>query len=478
MRHSISILSICAAILLAGCSGDQTPSGPNNTGSIDKSVYVAIGNSLTAGYQSGALYEEAQLWSFPNQLAAQLGTGFVQPLIPGDGTGARIRLASLVPPALLTGPNSLIPPANSATHLVPYNNLGIPGSVIYDALDTANIVTKSATRKNPFFSLVLRNQAAFGASMVLQAVALRPTFVTFWMGSNDVLGYATSGGTSPATFNPLAVFDAMYANALRTLRDSLPNARIVTANIPNVRIIPFFTTVGPQIAPKLAALNLDMWYQRHGEKTQGSGTTRLVGNDALILLPGANFAPYLGTPTAAWYRYLSMVSGVPLANLIAGVDTTKPFGMHPLNPWPDALILDNTELSALDKATNEYNGSILSQVGMLSSASRPIGLVDIYTEFNTIAANGYNVSGETLTTAFISGGLFSLDGVHPSSKGAGVVANLFIAVMNRTFGANIPMVDISKIPGITVPVSKRGIPYSLQWNIPPETFEQVCRLFQ
>jgi lysophospholipase L1-like esterase len=477
MRTLITALAICAAVLVAGCSGDQEPSGPNTTGSIDKSVYVAIGNSITAGYQSGALFEEAQAYSFPNLLAQQLGTPFVQPLFPGDGTGARIRLASLTPPTLATGANSLVPPSNIA-YAAAYNNLGIPGALISDALDTANIVAKSQSRGNPFFALVLRNQAAFGASIVQQAVSLKPTLVTFWLGNNNVLSYATSGGTNALALFPLGVFDAYVANAIRTLRDSLPDARIVAANIPSVRAIPFFTTVGPQIAPKLAALNVDMWYQRHGEKTVGSGTTRLLGNDALILLTGASFAPYLGQPTAAYYRYVSAVTGVPLGSLIAGVDTTKPFGMHPQNPWPDALLLDNTELSTLDKATQEYNGSILSQVNMLSTTARPIALVDIYAAFNDILANGYNVSGEQLSTAFISGGLFSLDGVHPSSKGAGVIANLFIAAMNRTYGANIPMVDISRIPGIAVPVSKRGIPYSLEWNVPPDVFRRVVQLFQ
>src|ERR1700740_2744649 len=58
---------------------------------IDTSRYVAIGDSVTAGYSDGALYYDAQLTAYPNLLAAQLKTHgsvkFKQPLTDKDSIG-------------------------------------------------------------------------------------------------------------------------------------------------------------------------------------------------------------------------------------------------------------------------------------------------------------------------------------------------------------------------------------------------------
>jgi lysophospholipase L1-like esterase len=481
MKHRINFLAIAALAVLVGCSEDKTPSGPNNTGSINTSVYVAVGNSITAGYQSGALYEAAQQYSMTNLIAQQLGTNCVQPIFPGSGTGSLMRITSLTPVTIVKDPNSMIPPSN-IDHPAPYNNLGIPGAIMYDGLDTAEINAKSQKRANPFFRLILRDQGLFGASQVLQAIKLHPTVMTLWLGNNDVLGYATSGGVSPSTFTPQGTFGAMFSNTVRLILDSLPNISLVCGNIPDVRVIPFFTTVGPMVAPILAQNNVSLAYQRHGEPTVGTGTTRLIpgANDALITLTGSPYAPLIGQATGKWYRDLADSKGVPPSDVLpAGIDTTKPFGLHPLNPWPDALILDNTELTQINLNTQQYNDEITRQINTIQTQRTvKIGLVNIYNIFNKINIDGYSVAGEKLTTAYVSGGLFSLDGVHPSSKGMGVLANEFIKVMNATFGANIPQVDISRIPGLRVPLGKSGLRFDLSWQIPPGAFDDMVRLFQ
>jgi len=70
-----------------------------------------------------------------------------------------------------------------------------------------------------------------------------PTFITCWIGNNDVLGYATSGGEGAPT--PVADFERDY----RILIDSLSStgASIVTANIPDVTAIPFFSSIPPVV---------------------------------------------------------------------------------------------------------------------------------------------------------------------------------------------------------------------------------------
>ena len=86
---TLRILSafLLAAVMLSACSED-TPIADPSLGDVSPAVYVAIGNSLTAGYTNGALYESDQKYSYPHLIAQALGTPeFVQPLIPDPGTG-------------------------------------------------------------------------------------------------------------------------------------------------------------------------------------------------------------------------------------------------------------------------------------------------------------------------------------------------------------------------------------------------------
>ncbi|NNF06364.1 MAG: hypothetical protein HKN21_06360, partial [Candidatus Eisenbacteria bacterium] len=48
---------------------------------------------------------------------------------------------------------------------------------------------------------------------------------------------------------------------------------------------------------------------------------------------------------------------------------------------------------------------------------------------------------------------FSTDGLHPSDVGQALVANEFIKVINDSFGASIPLVDLAEIVGINFGVS-------------------------
>jgi lysophospholipase L1-like esterase len=463
-----------AALSLSGCS-DSAPSGPvASLGSVTVKKYVAVGNSMTAGYQSAGLYQSAQVYSYPNLISQQLTKAgaslgsFEQPYYsdPGtpDATGkaSRYEIISLVGPVI--GPKGLTAgqPTNSGLTR-PYDNLGIPGIPLAGFMDTTG--TYQSSPLGP--GAILRwATGPFPKSVYKQAVALQPDLMTFWLGANDVLGYATSGGVSPSAPTSTAIFTALCTQALSSLKASLPNAKIVCGNIPDVKAIPFFNTVGPAVAAKIGALGLKLYYQKAGESGVASGQTSLTeAVPPLLCLTGMTYAAYLGQSTGIWYR-ANKYPALP-----AGIDTTKPFGLHPQNPWPNALILDLDEQTNCANATNAFNATIASV-----AAANGAAVVDFYSFFNTIAKSGYAISGETYTTAYVSGALFSLDGVHPSSRGYGVVANEYIKVMNSRFGMNIPLVDISQIPGIPAPLGKittgNGMPIAL-----PGTFDGIEKLF-
>jgi hypothetical protein len=53
-------------------------------------------------------------------------------------------------------------------------------------------------------------------------------------------------------------------------------------------------------------------------------------------------------------------------------------------------------------------------------------------------------NGQRLTTDFL-GGLFSLDGIHPTNTGYGLFADEFIHALNTNFDAGIPPANVEKI---------------------------------
>lgn len=454
------LLSFVALALVAGsfigCKdrSDLTAPAAVNTGSANFTRYVALGNSLTAGYQSSSLYQSGQKYAWTAQLAKQVGTAFEIPWVSDPGIGGRIDVQSLnlsvVPPQIVLKYNPANGGAPTNTALArPYNNLGVPGAILYDMLDTSDFAAKAlAPRSNPYFSVVMRS-AALGKSLYDQAKAQNPTFMTVWIGNNDVLGYATSGGTkgTDATGklpSDTTVFKVLYNQLITKITTELPNTKLAVANIPTVTAIPFFTTVGQLVAASLAPITpaVSLYYQKTNEAGVATGTAtvaQLATFQVLLTLPGSTYAPYIGQPTGVFYR----MNGFPA--LPSGIDTTKPFGLHPQNPWPNALILDPAEITNCNNAQKSFNATILAA----ASASANIAHVDVAKVFSTIRANdatGTIYDGVNFKTSFVSGGLFSLDGVHPTNQGAAIIANEFIKAINAKFAAAIPMINVASVP--------------------------------
>ena len=257
MKKILKTFAFIAGVVLILSACDEynklTAPPPVDSGNANFSRFVTIGNSLTAGYQSSSLYESAQNYSYGKLIADVMGISFEQPLIADPGTGGRLEIQSIDFSTssidIVANPNSGVP--LNLTYPAPYNNLGVPGAFVYDILNATNstncFTAVFAGVQNPLFDLILRNSSLNIGSQFQQAQALNPTFVTLWIGNNDVLGFATSGGTSPADPTDVAaVFTPLYtltAGMIATLQ-----ADVVVANIPDVSTIPFFTTVGPQMA--------------------------------------------------------------------------------------------------------------------------------------------------------------------------------------------------------------------------------------
>ncbi len=91
--------------------------------------------------------------------------------------------------------------------------------------------------------------------------------------------------------------------------------------------------------------------------------------------------------------------------------------------------------------------------------------MDINAIFDEIGAHGFHLGGISLTTSFLSGGIFSADGVHPSSIGYSIVASNFIRVMNFELGLEIPPVDFSHVLFTpNVPQTGAGVRGGGEWG--------------
>ncbi len=484
IKNILALLTLLTAALFVGCKDEAPTDLPKaSLGSVTINKYVSVGNSLAAGYQSSGLYKSAQLYSYPNLIAGQLklagatniGT-FEQPYWPDPGnpdpkTGkaARYVIISLADPNNpVIGPKgetvTAAAPENAATLLRPFDNLGLPGAPLAGFMDTVG------TYQGGFGAAIIRGASGFPKSQFRSVVALQPQLVSFWLGNNDVLGYATTGGASPSipAPTPVPTFTYLYTQAIDTLKKSVSGVKIVVATIPNVTTIPFFTTIGPKIGAKLAPLGVSLYYQKKGESGVATGTTKFTNpaSDPLICLTGSPYAALIGTATGKFYKD----NGYPLA---PGIDTTKPFGVHPQNPWPNALTLDSAEIAIAAQAVNNFNNAIKTV-----ATSQGIALVDINAVFNDIKANGKVISGVKYTADYITGGLFSLDGVHPSNRGAGVVANEFIKAINAKYGTNVTAVDVSSLPALNIPLGKYMTGTNVLPNIAPKSWDTFLKLWQ
>lgn len=422
----------------------EAPVKNATSGNANFSRFYSIGNSITAGYQSGTIYQSGQMYSYGNLIAQQVGTPYEIPYVSDPGLGGRMEVASVSPAfTIYTNPNrgSFL----NANYPLPYNNLGIPGIVLGDVFKTN---TAESYSKSPYIDIILRGKG----SPLSQVLSQAPTFITIWIGNNDVLGYATSGGTSPAApTDPTTQFGPLFGGLMQGLvqfkTQANANFGVAIGNIPNVSAIPFFTTVGPQMAVGVK------WYTLIPAGVQGlvyqSSTTgigladssSLRNGTVLLTLKGSKYASatYLGKPGGQFYKDAGI--SVP-----SGVDTTKPFGFTPQNPWPNALVLDASEITIANNAVAAFNTIISDIVVALNQQSIPTALVNINSAFNEFIA-GKIVNGINFKTTYVSGGLFSLDGVHPSSQAHGIIANEFIKAINTKFAASIPLVDVSSIPG-------------------------------
>jgi lysophospholipase L1-like esterase len=440
--------------------------------------YVALGDSLTAGVESNCLVQRNQVNSFPAVVARSLSiTDFQQPLVQEIGlteplVGVPCLGAAFVPPASVTVvPVSQTGPPLNATLPRPYDNLGIPFARVSDLtqLKHSNPTGSDVERAA---ALVLRNfpgspldgLSAVDEANILFASSGGSQLLTLWIGNNDVLGAATSGVVvDGVTVTPVDVFSAGYDAIVAAIP---PTVTIARANIPDVTAIPFTTTIPPVVVDPTTRQPIIIGGQPVpllGPGDDAFPCTPVPPDQGCALPPGT----LVNLPASA---LLAHGVGIPTA-VPGGTGLPLPHG-HFIPPGTvvPGVVLYPDEVELLSDRVNAYNEVI--------AGADDGPLVDIHGFFQDVVEHGYEIGGITLTKSFLTGGVFSYDGVHPSSAGYAIVADQFIQAINEQAGTDIPRPDVSGIlfqPNVPAPaasVADGGI-----WGYNPRTWSGAMAPF-
>ena len=493
---------LLVSLTFVACNDDEDiiVEEPVSAGSAVFSKYVALGDSFAAGFSDGALFIEAQKGAYPNILAQQFseagGGAFTTPFT-ADNTGGLLLGGNVIANQRLffngaaPTPVSGTPTTNVATKVTgPFGNLGVPGAKSYHlvAAGYGNVAGVAAGLANPYYA---RFSTSATSTVLGDAVAQTPTFFSLWIGGNDVLGFATSGGVgtnqtgnmNPATYGSNDITDpTVFASVYNTLVNGMTanGAKGVVANLPYVNTLPFFTTVPSSplspaaLGANLATLNAQLYGPLKQALTVFGAGDRInllsatAANPLLIRdesLPNlsaqltAAFTPTLGATTAAFYGAVfgqarqttsadlvllttqSAIGAAPTAaNSGLGIAPPAPLNSFGISyPLQDMHVLIPSEIAAIRVATDAYNTSIKA-----IADAKGLAFVDAKAIMNQLSSTGIVSNNFTMTSQFVFGGSFSLDGVHPSPRGYALISNAFIDAINAKYASTLKKVDLGK----------------------------------
>ncbi len=535
MRNSyIKILSlVIAGAAIVGCENEFDEAVADGelytSGEADFSNFVAVGNSLTAGFADNALYLQGQVNSYPNIMAQQMelagGGEFRQPLVNDNLGGLLLNGNQIFPNRFVLASDGMGNPSgptvlsgNPTTEVSnrlsgPFNNYGVPGARVFHlgAPGYGNLagVATMPPSANAYYA---RFASSDNSTVIGDAAAANPTFFTLWIGNNDILGYATSGGsgadnnetmeTDPRLQGDRSItnngtFAATYNQLVATMTEN--GAKGALVNIPDVTSIPFFTTVpfaplspldpnfGPLI-PELnnqfgvlnAALNIAGFPERAITfSTTAASAVVIQDNDldnisAQLFIPLRNVFQSLGFPlpqaTAQAQLFASQFGQARQATEDDLLTFTSATVVGTLNQtrFNELVGLGVDAATAGQLSVNGVTFPLANQFVLtdteqdrvssaqtfynsvieMAAADNDLAFVDARSALEQVAQGGVMFDGGMLTSQYAAGGAFSLDAVHPTGRGYAFTANFMIEAINEKYGSSIPPVNIGQYPSV------------------------------
>lgn len=400
-RRVVFAARLGCVLLVAACQNDvlNSPSVPSYAGGAMFQRYVAMGNSITAGVQSGGINDSTQRQSYAVLVAgAMRGDRFYYPSLNNPGcpppftnifTGARVGTGS-------TGTTCLFRNAD----LPPYvSNVAVPGAETIDMLVNG---PAPGTNSNPLTQLFLG-----GRTQVQAMMDANPTFVSVWIGNNDLLGAAQAGDTTLAT--DTAVFRVNYADALDSIQATGASAILIAVglgHLSNNVVLPFFS---------------------RGSTYYGLWASGAFATSAPFFSVDANCAPPGGNAVLVPFPY-----GFGL--LAAGATT--------------AVTLNCTAPPVIEPAETQFFATLQARYNAIIQAqatARGWAFTDsVNVTLDSLAGVANQFAPFPNAAAACSGspfGLaFSCDGIHPNQATQQKIARKIVRAINGQYGSTIPAI--------------------------------------
>ena len=402
VRFSAAVLGLVVAA--AACNNDKLNRPFANT-PVDALFdrYVSMGNSITAGFQSGGINDSTQQQSYPVLLARAMRSPFFVPRLTNPGcpppytnvfTGARV-----TPTGFPTSTGTSCYLRNIPSVPPPYvSNTAVPGAEVEDLFNNLD----TASNANSLTQFILG-----GRTQVQMLRRAQPTFVSLWIGNNDVLGAATSStnGGDSTKITSVTNFQARYGALLDSIETAAPQGAILIG-VANVTAIPFFSRGSTYLGAKLAN-------QLPPAMTVTANCAPPRGDSVLVPFPfGAALvgAAAAGQPTTLDCTEIQTVQPAELVKLVGAVTAYNAFISQQATAHGWAYLDPNPTLDSL-RALPQPNTVV-----------RPFPLIG-----QPCSANPFGTG-------------FSCDAVHPSAATQKLIAQKLRAAINASYGTSIPAV--------------------------------------
>src|SRR6266508_2542740 len=403
-RFAAAVLGF--ALVATACNNDQL-NRPFGSTPVDPLFdrYVSMGNSITAGFQSGGINDSTQLQSYAVLLAQGMRSPFFPPLLNKPGcpppytnvfTQTRVSGGTSTTCALRKIPNPA-PPYVS--------NTAVPGALVIDIYNNG-----AGAHANTLTQFILG-----GLTQVQMLERAHPTFVSIWIGNNDVLGAAPSSANAgdSTLVTPVATFQTTYSAMLDSVDAVAPQGGILIG-VANVTAIPFFSAGATYWAIK-----------NHLAPPDSFPTVFTVSNNCAPIatgIPGAR-----GDSTLVPFPYGAALLGAAQLgaprNLDCGDTVAAVVVPKELGKLAGAVLAYNTYISgqATTRGWAYLNpNTALDSLRTVPTAVRPFPLI------------GQPCSANPFGTAF------SCDAVHPSAATHRLIAQKLRDAINAAYTTTIP----------------------------------------
>ncbi len=258
-------------------------------------------------------------------------------------------------------------------------------------------------------------------------MALHPTFFTLFIGNNDVLTYASSGGTMDAITPIDGAVGVGFNKSLEAVVNALTEqgAGGAIANLADITTVPYFTVIPYDglILNQSQANQLTIHYKEAGLKFY-EGKNAFVINDP-------------SKPNA-----IRQIEKGELLILEIQLDPSKDKYLTAEIPIPKKYMLTHEEIAHVQQAIASYNECIKHIAN-----EKKLAFVDVYA-FTKTFREEISFDERLLCAKYSANSIFSLDGLHLNSFGQAFLANIFIKAINKRYDSEIPLVTIANYKGI------------------------------